>query len=179
MRQRSGRLRVRQVHDPYFVASWEKKTKKYCFSFSLLENSRKMWGFMTNGSHIQFEEGPDGSVKCPLFYEDIVLKASQFSNNTYPPIVLQCFFKIIFMKIVFLEQCASERVKYTHFLEWRFAQDPLICTGEYLSNSPIDTKYCSTMTTTQKTEKMALARIKNKANVLILCTASAQTLNWL
>ena len=39
---------------------------------------------MTNGSHIQFEEGPDGSVKCPLFYEDIVLKASQFSNNTYP-----------------------------------------------------------------------------------------------
>ena len=142
-----------------------------------------MWGFMTNGSHIQFEEGPDGSVKCPLFYEDIVLKASQFSNNTYPPLCPSMFFQNnFFMKIVFLEQCAaSERVKYTHFLEWRFAQDPLICTGEYLSNSPIDTKYCSTctMTTTQKTEKMALARIKNKANVLILCTASAQTLNWL
>ena len=69
---------------------------------------------MTNGTHIQFEEGPDGSVKCPLFYEDIVLKASQFSNNTYPPLS----FNVFFMKIVFLEQCAaSERVKYTHFLE--------------------------------------------------------------
>ena len=56
---------------------------------------------MTNGTHIQFEEGPDGSVKCPLFYEDIVLKASQFSNNTYPPIVS---FNV-FSKQFFHENC--------------------------------------------------------------------------